>query len=179
MTELPKPTMFTMQKIERNGYGALLIHLNADAMLYPQYAKTREEIRAFMAAELPSPPGDKPGPCPCVIVDMAEINYINEGGEGILISIIKLPMVQLGLCWVVALINVSPYFMSLLRLTRLYEVFPIYENADSAMADICQHPSPKSKEEYSELLQKLKPTNLGSAWRGNRENKPTSGTTQG
>jgi hypothetical protein len=59
------------------------------------------------------------------------------------------------------------------------EVFPIYENADSAMADICQHPSPKSKEEYSELLQKLKPTNLGSAWRGNRENKPTSGTTQG
>ena len=178
MTELPKPTMFTMQEIERNGYGALLIHFNAGALDIPLVDKTREELRDFMAGEAPMPLREPSDFCPCMLVDMAEITGMSEPGLGCLIRLLKR-----GLSWdppyVVALINVVPSVMSLLRLTRMAEVFPIYENADSAMADICQHPSPKSKEEYSELLQKLKPTNLGSAWRGNRENKPTSGTTQG
>ena len=175
MTELPKPTMFTMQKIERNGYSALLIHFNPGA-LYQLDHKTHEELRDFMAGEAPMPLGEPSGVCPCMLVDMAEITGMSESGLTCLVRLVKR-----GLSWdqpnVVALINVGRSVMALLQLERMYQIFPIYENADSAMADICQHPSPKSKEEYFELLKKL--TDLGSASRANRDNKPTSGATQG
>lgn len=175
MTELPKPTMFTMQKIERNGYGALLIHFNARAMSFI-CDKTLEEITAFMAGETPMLLGEPSGFCPCILVDMAEVIFVDGVGLGPLINLLKRVLCR-DQPYGIALINVSPSILSLLQLTRLDEVFPVYENADTAMADICQHPSLKSKEEYSELLKKL--TDLGSAAHANRDNKPTSGATQG
>lgn len=65
-----------------------------------------------------------------IIIDCADLNYLNSMGLGILAATLKKVKMAKG---DLKLVNLSPAVKDLFELTRLTKVFQIYEDLDSAI----------------------------------------------
>ncbi|MBS1253396.1 MAG: Anti-sigma-B factor antagonist [Anaerolineales bacterium] len=66
-----------------------------------------------------------------LVVDMADVNFIDSSGLSALVSGFKAAREQGG---TLALVNVGPQIEMALKLTRLNRVFAIYDDVESALA---------------------------------------------
>lgn len=76
-----------------------------------------------------------------LIIDLTEIDYMDSGGFGTLLGAIKRIRTEGG---GIALLNCSDAIVRMLMITRLDDLFPVYNNLDDAVNDI------KAKKKKSE-----------------------------
>ncbi len=68
-----------------------------------------------------------------IIIDLSKVDWMNSSGLGILIGAVTTLKNNSGR---LALVNVSGRIRNLLRITKLADVFEVYENADSAIESL-------------------------------------------
>ena len=150
------PTMFTVQAIKLDGYQAPILRLRADAWDSLMISKTSDEFKRISIELIPSSSGAEDEPCPVVIVDLQDIkSFTSDSGFDLLGHLLKAPIKEKGLYWVVALVGVHKGIQALHELLRFDELFPIYPNPQGALLEIHRHPRPTSREEIKKLIQLL------------------------
>jgi len=70
-----------------------------------------------------------------LVMDLHQVEYIDSSGLSILISALKLTKKHAG---EVILLSPTPSVRSLIELTRLHQVFTIYEDKAAAIEHICE-----------------------------------------
>ena len=66
-----------------------------------------------------------------LILDLAEVGFMDSSGLSVLVSVFKAVHAKSG---DVALLHLSPTVRSLIELTRLQQVFPIFDDEAAALA---------------------------------------------
>lgn len=66
-----------------------------------------------------------------LILDLAEVGFMDSSGLSVLVSVLKAARLKNG---EVVLLHLNPTIRSLLELTRLQQVFSIFENEAAALA---------------------------------------------
>ena len=66
-----------------------------------------------------------------LILDLAEVGFMDSSGLSVLVSVFKAARAKSG---DVALLHLSPTVRSLIELTRLQQVFPIFDDEAAALA---------------------------------------------
>ena len=104
---------------EKTDNGISIIRLEGDVMGGPEATKLNEEINRMLDAGSLR-----------VIIDLSEVNRMNSSGLGILINALKTYEQnggELKLC------GPTPLVHNLLKITRLTNVFEVYDTEDAAI----------------------------------------------
>jgi anti-anti-sigma regulatory factor len=97
-----------------------------------------------------APPADA---CPCVIVDLQDVSFMDDGGSGLPVSILRCSANEGS--FVVAFVGGNRNMESYFELLRFDRVLLIYPDAATAIREIRQHPQPGSKAEWGTIMNQL------------------------
>jgi len=71
-----------------------------------------------------------------LVLDLHQVEYIDSSGLSILVSALKLTQKKAG---EIILLSPSAGVRALIELTRLHQIFTIYEDEAAAIEHICEH----------------------------------------
>ena len=109
-----------VQISEREGIG--ILSLSGKIMGGPEAGEINEQINNLIDQNKRN-----------IIIDLVEVDWMNSSGLGILIGAVTTLKNNNGR---LALVNVSNRIRNLLRITKLNDVFEVYENIDSAIESL-------------------------------------------
>lgn len=102
--------------------GITIITLSGKIMGGPEAGEINDQINSLIDQEKHK-----------IIIDLKEVDWMNSSGLGILIGAITTLKNNGG---TLGLTNVSERIMNLLKITKLIDVFTIYQDIDSALKEM-------------------------------------------
>jgi anti-sigma B factor antagonist len=108
----------TLSASTRNSRGVTIIDLAGRITLGDSAAILRETVRRE---------ADKN---PRVLLNLAEVNFVDSAGLGELVGCYTTMLNRQGF---IGLLNVQPRLKELLKMTRLYTLFEVYDNEQTAL----------------------------------------------